>query len=120
MIWNVAAILCIARTSWTCGLAYGFGGTLDIIAISDTTYSFDHDKLISISQLIKEKLRDLQKLLKYFNRATTSMSNILLSFCLIPINFVLYLKDLLVIALLLLVLLLASLFSFALSLLLSL
>ena len=52
----------------------------------------DHDKSSSFSQLIKGKPRGLQKLLKYFNRATTSASNILLSFGVLPIIFVLHSK----------------------------
>ena len=61
-------------------------------------------------QLIKGKLRHLQKLLKYFNGTTTSAFNVLLSAGVLLI-FVLYLKDLLV--LLFILLLLASLFLLA-------
>ena len=38
-----------------------------VLDISDILQFLEHDKLSSISQLIKCKLRDLQKLLKYFN-----------------------------------------------------
>ena len=66
--------------------------------------------------LIKGKSRNLQKLLKYFNRATTSVFDLLLSSRIFPVIFVLYSKDLLVIFLLLFILkLLASLFSLAVS-----
>ena len=86
----------------------GVGGLQDILGvidISDITHYLDQDKSSSISQLINGKLRDLQKLLKYFNETTTSTSNILLLLGVLPINFVLYLKDLLVIVLLLFILL---------------
>ena len=46
---------------------------LKLLSSSDNTQHFDHDKLSSISQLIKDKSRDLQKLLKYFNGITTSV-----------------------------------------------
>ena len=72
----------------------------------------DHYKSISISQLINGKSRDLQKLRKYFNRTTTSASNVLLSIDVLLIIFILYSKDFLVIALLLLILLLSE-FSFS-------
>ena len=38
-----------------------------VFDISDIMQSFDHNKSISFSQLIKGKSGDLQKLLKYFN-----------------------------------------------------
>ena len=47
----------------------------------------------SISYIINGKSRNLQKLLKYFNGTTTSLSNILLLFGVLPISFVLYSKD---------------------------
>ena len=81
----------------------GFPATAAILDISDTTQYFDHDKSSSISQLIKGESRDLQKLLKYFNGTTTSASDILLSFGVLLIIFVLYSKDLLVVVLLLFV-----------------
>ena len=59
------------------------------------------------------QMKTYLKLLKYFNGTTTSASNILLLFGVLPINFVFYLKDLLVIFLFLFILLLAALFSFA-------
>ena len=98
--------------SGTVGLAFGLPDNAGVIDFSDIIHSFDNDKSSSISQLINGKSRDLQKLLKYFNRATTSASNILLSSGVVPINFVLYSKDLLVFVLLLFILLLAALFSF--------
>ena len=41
-IWNVAAVVCIAATARTGGLASGLPATLDIIYISDIIRSFDH------------------------------------------------------------------------------
>ena len=84
-------------------LTYSTGGSpsaLNVLDISDITQFFAHLKLSSISQLINGKSRDLQKLLKYFNGATTSASNILLLFSVLPIIFVLYSKVLLVVVLL--------------------
>ena len=49
------------------GSASGSPGTLGVIDISDIVHYFDHDKSISISQLIDGKSRGLQKILKYFN-----------------------------------------------------
>ena len=54
--------------------------------------------------LIKSKSRDLQKLLKYFNEATISVSNVLLSAGALPIIYVLYSKNVLVVFLLLFIL----------------
>ena len=67
---------------------------------------------VLISQLINGKSRYLQKLLKFFNGTTTSTFNVLLSFGVLPINFVLYSNNLLAIVLLLFILLPATLFSF--------
>ena len=83
------------------GSASGSPGTLGVIDISDIVHYFDQDKSISISQLIDGKSRGLQKILKYFNWITASTSNIFLLFGVLPINFILYSKDLLVIVLLL-------------------
>ena len=74
---------------------------------------FDHDKSSSISQLIKVKLRNLQKLLKDFNGTTTFSFNAILSAGVLPIIFVKYSKDLVVIALLSFILLLGLSFSFS-------
>ena len=84
-----------------------------VIDISDIIHAFDHAKAISVSQLINSKSRDLKKLLKYFNGTTTSVPNIFLLFCVVPVNFVLYSKDSLVIVLLLFILIRAASFSFA-------
>ena len=79
--------------------------------MSNITQYLDLDKTSYISQLIKGKSRD-QKLLNYFDRTTTSASNLLSLFGVLSINFVLYSKNLLVVVLLLFILkLFASLFS---------
>ena len=45
----------MARTG---GLAFGLSATAAVLDISDIIQFFDHDKLSSISQLIKGKFRD--------------------------------------------------------------
>ena len=59
---------------------------LNIPDISDITQYFDKVKSSSISQLIKSKPRDLQELLKYLSRITTSASSLLLLLDVLPIN----------------------------------
>ena len=44
-----------------------FGTALDVLDTLDITQYLDHDEPSSISQLIKCKSIDLQKLIKYFN-----------------------------------------------------
>ena len=56
----------------------------------------DNDKSSSISKLINDKSRDLQKLFKCFNGTTTSAFNLLSLSGVLPVIFVLYLKDLLI------------------------
>ena len=63
--------------------------------ISYITQFFHHVKSSSILQFIKGKSRDLQKLLRYFNGATSSTFMSLLSGRLLLIIFVLYSKYLL-------------------------
>ena len=58
--------------------------------ISDVTQSSDHAELSSVSQLIKGKSGNLQKLLKYFNEITTFVFNALLSVAASSVIFVLY------------------------------
>ena len=96
LIWNVAQVVYLDGLSATGGIAFGVPAILGVIDISDIMQSFDHDKSSYVSQLINGKSRDLQKLLKYFTGLTTSVSNKLFLFGVLPINFVLYLKDLLV------------------------
>ena len=57
------ALFAVAVTSYSTGSV--FGTALDVLDILDITQYLDHDKSSSISQLIKGKWRDLQKLLKY-------------------------------------------------------
>ena len=47
-----------------------------LLLCSTNTQSFAHDKSSSTSQLIKGKLSDLQKLLRYLNEIVTSMFNV--------------------------------------------
>ena len=84
-IWNIAPVVNVSST----GLALSTSGVLDI---SDITRFFDHVKSSSISQLIKDKLRNLQTVPKCFNGTTTSAFNQLLLFDVLPINLVLYSK----------------------------
>ena len=63
--------------------------TLGVNNISKVVQFFDHDKSSSISKLIEVRSRDLQKLLKYFNGTTTSVSDVLLLAGVLPIIFVL-------------------------------
>ena len=100
-------------TPGTGGVALGLPAIADFIDLSNNTQDFDHVRSSSMLQLINGKSRNLQKLLKYFNGKTTSASDILSLFGVLPISFVLYLKDLLVIVLLLFMLSQAALFSFA-------
>ena len=69
-IWNVAQVVNVASA----GLSPVTATALDI---SEFTQFFDHDKLRSISKLIKRNSKDLQKLLRYFNGTTTSASNLI-------------------------------------------
>ena len=67
---------------------FNASATAAVSNITDVIQLFDHDKSSSISQLIKGKQRNLQKLLKYLNGTTTFASNVLLLcvsyyFCLI-------------------------------------
>ena len=59
-----------------------------VLDILDNMQCFNHNKLSSISQIIKGKSRDQQKLLKYFNGITFSACNVFLSAGEIPITFI--------------------------------
>ena len=61
------------------------------------------NKTLFISQLIKGKSRDLQKLIESVNGTTTSVSHVLILAGVLRIIFVLYSNDLLVVVLLLFV-----------------
>ena len=67
-IWDVGPVVSVAAVA---GLGI-LTTTTSVLDISDIMKSFDHDKLSSISQLLRGKLKNLPKLLKYFNGATTS------------------------------------------------
>ena len=59
---------------------------------SDILQFFDHHNLSFSLQLINSKSRDLQTLLRYFNKTTTYVSNVLLLIVVFPIIFVLHSK----------------------------
>ena len=101
VIWNIVSVVCVAALVWAGGLAFGLADTAVALDISDITEFFGHDKTSSTSHLIKEKLRNLQKLFKYFNETTTYVSNILLPAAVSPFIFSLYSKYLFVAVLLL-------------------
>ena len=106
--WNVALFAEVA-TSYLTGSV--FGTALDVLDVSDITQYLDCDKSSSISQLIKDKSRALQKLLNYFNGTKTCASNLPPLLGVLPFNFVLNSKDLLVVLLLFILKLFAPLFS---------
>ena len=65
-IWNVAPVVYIAFNRLS-PLTPGIIDMSDIII-----HSFDHDKWSSVLQLIKDKSKNLQKILKYFSGTTNS------------------------------------------------
>ena len=102
-VWNVAPFIAVTNL-YTTGSVLG-STSLNIHETSIVIQAFKHDKSNSVSQLIKSKLRDLQKLLKYFNETATSAFNLLVLTGVFPVIFVLYLKDLLVVVLFLFIIL---------------
>ena len=72
--------------------------------ISDNMQSSKHDKSSSILQLLKNKSKDLQKLITYFNRTINSATNVFQLAGVLRDTFALCLKDLLVVVLLLFIL----------------
>ena len=66
-IWNSALVVNAASA----GLSPATSGVHDIL---DVKQFLDYDKSSYISQLIKSKSRNVQNILKYFIRATTSAS----------------------------------------------
>ena len=58
-IWNVVPVVNVASLAGTGELASGLVGTSRVLDISDVIQFFDHGKLSSISQLIKDKSRDI-------------------------------------------------------------
>ena len=71
IIWHIAPVV-VAGLARLGELAAGLAAIAGVLDNSDIMESLDHDKSSSILQLIKGKLRDHQKLLKYFNETTTS------------------------------------------------
>ena len=90
LIWNVALVVYIAALGWKGGLAPRLATIIDVIDISDIIHSFDHHKTSSISQLINDKSRDFQKLLKYLKATTASTSKVLLSARVFPLFFLIF------------------------------
>ena len=72
-IWNAAPVVA-AYTSYTTGATFE-SVALNALGTSDITQYFDHAG--SVSQLIKGKSRDYQKLFKHYNGTTTSAFNLL-------------------------------------------
>ena len=99
IIWNITPVVRVAALTWAGGLAYGLAVTGAVLDISEFIQFRDHDKSGSILQLIKGKSRHHQKLLKYFNGTTTSVSKLLLWAGAFPIIFALYSKHLLAVVL---------------------
>ena len=83
-------LFCGDDTLSVSGLPPGLADTSGVLDVSEITQSFNYDKSSSISQLIKSKSRNLQKLLKYFHGKTTSVSNVLLPASVLPVILVLY------------------------------
>ena len=75
---KVVEAVCVSAAARTGELAFWLASNAGVFDISDIRECFDHEKSSSISQLINGKLRDLQKLLKYFNETTTSAFNLFL------------------------------------------
>ena len=68
--------------------AVGLASISGMLNTSDILQFFDHHNLSFSSQLINSKSRDLQTLLRYFNKTTTYVSNVLLLIVVFPIIFV--------------------------------
>ena len=90
---NVPSVVDHSATCAIDELAVQLVETSALLNISDITQSSDHLKSSSISQFFKDKSIDLQKLLKYFNGTTTSLSNTSLLAGVIPNTFFLFSKD---------------------------
>ena len=88
---NAALVVVVATT----GLLPASRAVPDI---SDIKQFLTHLKS-TILQLIKNKLRELQNLVKYFNETKTSVSNLILSSVVLPNTFVLHSEDFLVVVL---------------------
>ena len=79
---------------YTTGSAFG-STAINVLDISVIIQFLSNLNSSSISQLINGKSRDLPKLLNYFKGTTISAFNLLALSGVLPIIFVLYLRDLL-------------------------
>ena len=77
LIWNDSSEVNVGRIRGLGELAFRLAGILGVLYICVIIDFLDQENSSSISQLIKGKSSNLQKLLKYFNEATTSVSNVL-------------------------------------------
>ena len=75
-IWNVSPAVCVDWTRLVSELQAELAGALGVFGISEIMQPSSKSK--SVSQLIKGKSRDFQKLLKYFNWTATFVSTVLL------------------------------------------
>ena len=69
-IWNGDPVLLVGCARLVGGLLDRLAVTSGVLDISDIMQSFDYEKYSIISQLIKGKLKDLEKLLNYFIQTT--------------------------------------------------
>ena len=72
-IWNDALVVDIAASAKANRLAFGLPANEAVLYTSDDMKVLVQDKSTSISQLTKGKLKDFQKLIKYFNGTTSSV-----------------------------------------------
>lgn len=76
-IWNNVIVVDVAGACTIIGTVAVLA-TISSVLISDIIKLFDHDRWCLISQLIKGKSIDFQKLLKYINETITSVYNVLI------------------------------------------
>ena len=91
-IWNNVLAVDAAGAFAMSAAAVGLASISGMLNTSDILQFFDHHNLSFSSQLINSKSRDLQTLLRYFNKTTTYASNVLLLIVVFPIIFVLHSK----------------------------
>ena len=87
-IWNNVLAVDAAGAFAMSAAAVGLASISGMLNTSDILQFFDHHNLSFRSQLINSKSRDLQTLLRYFNKTTTYVSNVLLLIVVFPIIFV--------------------------------
>ena len=95
IIWSVAEHIDDTWASGIGGTEFGLAAIGGVLKICNIMQYFDHDELSSI---YKGKSRGFQNLIKFFNWTTTSVFIVLLSFAVLSNIFVLYSKDLFVVA----------------------